>query len=173
MNKIILLLVLAMTIIFGCSTSNETANTDNTLSKGELQPGMDTESDGRPTDPILGGDKDEHGCIGSAGYIWCEPLNKCIRPWEEECEEESLETEAKLSPEMCEQAGGYWDECANPCQIDNQGIKDAFCTMECRAMCICGTIAGYSCPPEYKCKMPQGIPDARGYCIQKESNLLE
>jgi hypothetical protein len=34
---------------------------------------------------IVGGDKDEHGCIGSAGYSWCETKQKCLRVWEEEC----------------------------------------------------------------------------------------
>ncbi|MFH1256620.1 MAG: DUF4382 domain-containing protein [Candidatus Diapherotrites archaeon] len=34
---------------------------------------------------IVGGDADEHGCIGSAGYSWCEARQKCIRIWEEEC----------------------------------------------------------------------------------------
>lgn len=34
---------------------------------------------------IVGGDKDEHGCIGSAGYSWCEPKNECLRVWEEKC----------------------------------------------------------------------------------------
>jgi hypothetical protein len=34
---------------------------------------------------LLGGDRDEHGCIGSAGYSWCEVKNKCLRVWEEEC----------------------------------------------------------------------------------------
>ena len=36
--------------------------------------------------PIVGGDKDEHGCIGSAGYTWCEEKQKCLREWEEPCE---------------------------------------------------------------------------------------
>ncbi|MEY4731453.1 MAG: hypothetical protein RL681_399 [Candidatus Parcubacteria bacterium] len=35
--------------------------------------------------PLLGGDKDVHGCIGSAGYSWCEAKQKCLRPWEEQC----------------------------------------------------------------------------------------
>lgn len=35
---------------------------------------------------IVGGDRDEHGCIGSAGYTWCEEKQKCLRTWEEECE---------------------------------------------------------------------------------------
>lgn len=34
---------------------------------------------------IVGGDKDEHGCIGSAGYSWCEEKQKCLRGWEESC----------------------------------------------------------------------------------------
>jgi len=35
--------------------------------------------------PVVGGDRDEHGCIGSAGYSWCENKQKCLRSWEEEC----------------------------------------------------------------------------------------
>ena len=34
---------------------------------------------------IVGGDKDEHGCIGSAGYTWCANKSKCLRVWEENC----------------------------------------------------------------------------------------
>ncbi|MGB6881870.1 MAG: hypothetical protein WBD86_01015 [Microgenomates group bacterium] len=39
---------------------------------------------------IIGGDKDEHGCIGSAGYTWCESKQKCLREWEEPCEQEEI-----------------------------------------------------------------------------------
>ena len=35
---------------------------------------------------IVGNDKDSHGCIGSAGYSWCDVKQKCIRPWEESCQ---------------------------------------------------------------------------------------
>lgn len=38
-----------------------------------------------PSPPVLGGDKDAHGCIGTAGYSWCEQKQKCYRPWEENC----------------------------------------------------------------------------------------
>jgi len=34
---------------------------------------------------MVGNDKDEHGCIGSAGYSWCEGKQKCLREWEESC----------------------------------------------------------------------------------------
>jgi len=37
------------------------------------------------TPGIVGGDKDVHGCIGSAGYSWCEAKQKCLRIWEEPC----------------------------------------------------------------------------------------
>lgn len=30
----------------------------------------------------LGSDRDEHGCIGSAGYVWCEVWKDCIRLFE-------------------------------------------------------------------------------------------
>lgn len=38
-----------------------------------------------PTAQIVGGDRDVHGCLGSAGYLWCGPKNKCLRIWEEAC----------------------------------------------------------------------------------------
>jgi len=31
---------------------------------------------------LVGADKDNHGCIGSAGYLWCAKENQCTRPWE-------------------------------------------------------------------------------------------
>lgn len=30
------------------------------------------------------GKKDEHGCYGEAGYVYCERLDKCMRWWENE-----------------------------------------------------------------------------------------
>merc|ERR1712048_506282 len=46
----------------------------------------DTCSDAMPVDSNLGSDKDDHGCIGTAGYSWCEDKQKCLRIWEEECQ---------------------------------------------------------------------------------------
>lgn len=39
---------------------------------------------------LVGGEQDEHGCLGSAGYTWCEAKQKCLREWEEPCEETEL-----------------------------------------------------------------------------------
>jgi len=40
-----------------------------------------------PQENMVGNDTDEHGCIGSAGYSWCEAKSKCLRLWEEPCTE--------------------------------------------------------------------------------------
>lgn len=47
--------------------------------------------------PIVGDDRDVHGCIGSAGYTWCAAKNKCLRSWEESCSPVSNGT-LKASP---------------------------------------------------------------------------
>jgi hypothetical protein len=31
---------------------------------------------------LVGADRDEHGCIGSAGYAWCAREAACVRSWE-------------------------------------------------------------------------------------------
>lgn len=55
-----------------CVIKNNASSTDN--------------EDSTSTKPIIvGGDRDKHGCIGSAGYSWCEAKKKCLRPWEEKC----------------------------------------------------------------------------------------
>lgn len=35
---------------------------------------------------LVGGDKDDGGCVIGAGYSWCENKQKCLRVWEEACE---------------------------------------------------------------------------------------
>ena len=41
---------------------------------GKYTPGMPaTKLVQYPQSPLVGGDRDEHGCIGSAGYVWCSP----------------------------------------------------------------------------------------------------
>jgi hypothetical protein len=40
---------------------------------------------------IIGGDKDEHDCLGSAGYSWCVAKGKCLRVFEEWCADQARE----------------------------------------------------------------------------------
>lgn len=41
-----------------------------------------TEPAATPAPVVVGGDRDEHGCIASAGYQWCASISACARPWE-------------------------------------------------------------------------------------------
>lgn len=105
---------------------------------------------------VVGGDKDEHGCISSAGYTWCESSQKCMRLWEEEC---------PMTQDLCEKFEGHWSDCSSRCVIDNQGNSDVVCIQVCDELCECSGIAGWNCPPGYECNMPAGIADALGYCV--------
>jgi hypothetical protein len=71
--------------------------------------------------PIIGGDEDEHGCLGPAGYSWCEVKNKCLKVWEEKCETTPINS--------------------------GPGDKDGFvaCTMD-AMQCPDGTYVGRSAP---------------------------
>lgn len=35
---------------------------------------------------LIGGQKDEYGCLTPAGYSWCATKQKCLRIWEETCD---------------------------------------------------------------------------------------
>lgn len=35
-----------------------------------------------PPPRAVGGERDEHGCLGAAGYAWCAREGACARPWE-------------------------------------------------------------------------------------------
>lgn len=78
MNKKIFLLTFIVLISFflgGCALIDITKTTSPSPA-GQQQ--------------LVGGDKDEHGCIGSAGYTWCEPRQKCLREWEEPCTQQEV-----------------------------------------------------------------------------------
>jgi len=52
---------------------------------------------------IIGGETDDHGCLSAAGYSWCPAKQKCLRTWEEPCEEEEASPERTASKEALEQ----------------------------------------------------------------------
>ncbi len=66
---------------------------------------------------LVGNDKDEHGCIGSAGYVWCEAKQKCLRPWEEKCQtgEQKLVGNDKDEHGCIGSAGYVWCEAKQKC----------------------------------------------------------
>ncbi|MFA6306487.1 MAG: hypothetical protein WCV70_02215 [Patescibacteria group bacterium] len=78
MKKLLILTVfLPLLAITGCT--RETKRTSETPA---VIPPQQEENN---AEPLIGGDKDEHGCLGPAGYQWCEVKNKCLRIWEEAC----------------------------------------------------------------------------------------
>ncbi|MCX6769847.1 MAG: transporter substrate-binding domain-containing protein [Candidatus Micrarchaeota archaeon] len=63
MKKMFLVFAVALALFMGCASQG--------MQKSRAQ--------------MPGSDRDSHGCIGSAGYIWCAEKSKCLRPWEENC----------------------------------------------------------------------------------------
>jgi len=62
------------------------------------------------TEPLVGGDRDAHGCIPSAGYSWCAEKSKCLRTWEENCTESSTGNDTiggVLDSNGCNPSAGY------------------------------------------------------------------
>lgn len=72
----------------------------------------------------------------------------------------------QMTPELCKQAGGNWNECGSPCA----GTGSEFCIQVCQAQCECGGIAGFNCPVGYTCRLSGKIADEIGVCIS-ESNI--
>ena len=69
--KIVTLLLASSFIIASCNNKTTKAK------EKENTPVTDTTKK-----QLVGNDKDEHGCIGSAGYQWSAVLNNCIRIFE-------------------------------------------------------------------------------------------
>lgn len=65
MRTAALLLALSIATLGGCS---------------DKTPVNQKESTQKPA--AVGSERDEHGCITSAGYRWCEAEKECVRPWE-------------------------------------------------------------------------------------------
>jgi len=78
MKKILVLTIfLSLLVISGC--------TKRIWPSSETAPVVPAQQENDITQPLVGSDRDEHGCIGSAGYSWCEAKLKCIRIFEEDC----------------------------------------------------------------------------------------
>lgn len=73
MKKLFILTIfLCVFIVCGCSLAKNQEPSTTKINNQNQQ-------------TVVGDDKDEHNCIGSAGYSWCEAKQKCIRSWEEYC----------------------------------------------------------------------------------------
>jgi len=66
---------------------------DGTNYKDQSETQLETQLETLNEDNTSGNDKDEHGCSGPEGYVWCEESKKCIKSTEESC---LADDEAKL-----------------------------------------------------------------------------
>jgi predicted small secreted protein len=73
--KIINLFLAASFLLTACN--NKTTGKKNDAKEDTAKTATDTTKT-----PMPGSDKDEHGCIASAGYRWSVVKNECIRIWE-------------------------------------------------------------------------------------------
>jgi hypothetical protein len=75
-------ILLALLGLAGCEQHNpaEVADKPAEEASGTAE-SMQMDSQ-QPAANVVGGDKDEHGCIGSAGYQWCASIQQCVRHWE-------------------------------------------------------------------------------------------
>lgn len=80
--------------------------------------------------PVVWGDRDNHDCIGSAGYVWSSSDNKCVRPWEN----------PKMSPREALKNGTWVIESFNGKSIKTQAtLKFSKNTFNAK---VCNTMSG-------------------------------
>ena len=78
MKKIIMFLAIGMILTLGLSACSLTQDQ-------EIQVAENDQSE-KSDEPLIGGQRDEHGCLGPAGYSWNEDASSCMREWEVEGE---------------------------------------------------------------------------------------
>jgi len=81
---------------------------------------------------LIGGDKDEHGCLIGAGYLWCPSTEKCQRMWEEYCEEYKEQFRGEI--------------------MDCQTFEPDGCPEECVVCPPCPACSSISCQSEEFCE---------------------
>ena len=87
--------LLAALLFYGCPTSSPDPPSSTDEEKASAP---------APERAMPGSDRDEHGCIGSAGYRWCERTKQCERPWEL-AQKEGFENTADAFTSWCSDSG--------------------------------------------------------------------
>jgi hypothetical protein len=88
MKQTIAILVLVLMAVIGCQTIEQKEITDFEECVEAGNPIMESyprqcSANGRTfTEMLIGGERDEHGCLGPAGYSWNKTVGACIREWE-------------------------------------------------------------------------------------------
>ncbi|MFA5125980.1 MAG: DUF333 domain-containing protein [archaeon] len=119
---------------------------------------------------LIGGDKDEHGCLIAAGYSWCELAQKCLRVWEEPCTGSNAGTQlANPASVNCTDHNGSLEIIDTNegqigiCTLPNgkQCEEWAYYRKECGIECIVNTTDKTCCKNESCVKLfDDGLPSA-------------
>lgn len=91
----------------------------------------------------------------------CFEINYFVDP----CQDFSGGRVMQITQEICQNAGGSWNECGSPCA----GAGQDFCILMCQQQCECGGIAGFTCPVGYDCRLSGKIADEIGVCVPREN----
>ncbi len=74
-------------------------------------------------DKSIGGETDEHGCLPTAGYTWCETKQKCLRIWEENCPpdyaDDAQGRAIEIAEEYAKNMKSYTDETGRDLKINS------------------------------------------------------
>ena len=110
MRKYLIVFALVFGLLFfGCTNQQAPAEEPAAPAEEPSEPAQE------PSAPP-GSDRDEHGCIPSAGYEWCESLQECIRPWETECPPSGQMVGNDTDEHGCKASAGYeWCESLGEC----------------------------------------------------------
>jgi hypothetical protein len=86
---------------------------------------------------LIGGRQDEHGCLIAAGYQWCPSQKKCMRMWEEYCEEYKDQ---------------YRGKTATSSDFNCQSFTPEECPDECVVCPPCAACSSISCQSKEFCE---------------------
>jgi hypothetical protein len=110
---------------------------------------------------VLDEDVDSYGCITSAGYIWCELLQKCIRPWQENCTKETPVVVTPTCPKSCN------DE--DSCTRDSCNAETNYTCMHEAVIPCCGNAECEGGEDYYTCR--KDYPNADGYTSATKKHI--
>lgn len=96
-------IIVAIALLFGFSANFATA-------QGIAEPVITTPEKSMSTQEIIvGNDRDEHGCIGSAGYTWDTQKKECVQPWNNKPAVITSAIETTIEPTSAPVLGGDTD----------------------------------------------------------------
>ncbi len=132
-------------MILGCSDKTSESTTDN-------KPTESVQSLSSEKSQTVGGDKDEHGCIGSAGYQWCANESRCVRSWEI-TKKNGLDNTAEAFIQLCGKSSDVSNTTEKQARVGNDRDENN-----------CIASAGYQwCEKTNQCERAWELAEAHGF----------